>query len=145
MRETEPSSSFNLADKPKNLKIIKEHFDTLNLYSFFDVRILQQETELTIDTITHGIVAGFAVWSGYSFSNSSYILNQIKDLCKPKISLIVMDTDYFSVNFQKKLFGTAMHGYFDCCLIENGIITAQHKSQPEIAPFINAVKKSRPK
>ena len=70
MEETKPSTGFDPEDKPKNLKVIKGHFDKLELYSFYDITILQEEKELDLEKINYGIVAGFAVWSGYSFSNS---------------------------------------------------------------------------
>jgi len=143
MEETQPSTGFDPEDKPKNLKVIKGHFDKLELYSFYDITILQEENELDIENISYGIVAGFAVWSGYSFSNSAFIMNQIKDNKSPKIKLIIIDTDYFNIDIQKKLFGTAMHGYFECCLVKEGTIIARHKSKPEVQPFIDSVKRSR--
>jgi len=134
-------AGFDLADKPKNLEEIRSHFDKLNLYSYFDIEILQDENELQLDKIELGIVAGFAVWSGYSYSISNQILNEIKDATKPKIRLLIIDTDYFSAELQKKLFGTVMHGYFECCLIVNGEITQRHTYSIDVNPFIEAVRK----
>lgn len=136
-------TTFDPKDKPRNYEVIKKHFDKLNLYEYFDLQIYQKPEELEIESIELGIVAGFAVWSGYSFSISHQILNEIKDSSKPKLKLLILDTDYFSVDFQKKIFGTAMHGYFDCCLVVKGEIIKSHKSKPDVEPFIDTVKKCR--
>ena len=136
-------AGFDPNDKLKNLEQIRNHFDKLNLYSYFDIEILQEENTLSLNNISYGIIAGFAVWSGYSYSISNQILNKIKDSARPKIPLILIDTDYFSVEIQMKLFGAAMHGYFDCCLIVDGDIIQKYSYASDMIPFIEAVRASR--
>ncbi|MBO9703597.1 MAG: hypothetical protein J7604_25560 [Sporocytophaga sp.] len=136
-------AGFNLKDKLYNLETIKKHFDKLNLYSYFDIEIIQDDNELQLDEIEYGIVSGFAIWSGPAYALSNHILNLIKHSNKPKIRLIIIDTDYISIELQKKIFETVMHGYFESCLIINGEINKRYKRAPDIEPFINAVNKSR--
>ncbi len=122
------------------MELIKEHFEKLQLDSFFDIEFVKEESDFTWDKIEYGIIAGFATWSEYSYTLFIQILDQIKGKLSSKIKLIIFDIDQLSINLQKELLlGDLMQGYFDCALVKQGKVIAKHNSKLGFRSFIQSV------